>query len=454
MHVKKVIKSYLAAAVLPLEASVVVIRRSIGKRNFHGFPFAKLIAALVIVANFVAIPVSFAADIDQEHWIGTWSAGPTALGGATQYEDQTLRLIVHTSVGGSQVRVRISNTFGSESLTIGAARVALRDRGARIVPNTDRALSFSGRSSIDVPAGALVISDPVHLQVPALSDLAVSIYLPRPSTANTTHVVAQQTNYIAGIAGDVTSAPDLPGTVITSQWDFLTGVDVTDARRGSAIVVFGDSITDGVGSTPDTNRRWTDFLEMRLARSGFDHLAVLNEGLTGNRILHPAPAGIDFFGLAALARFDRDVLGQAGLKYLLVLLGTNDIAQPGIVAPDSEEVSSDDLIAGYLQLITRAHERGIMVYGCTLLPFENSAIAPGFYSPEKEVKREAVNAWIRTSGAYDGVMDFDKALRDPAHPLRILPVYDSGDHTHPNDEGYRAMANSIDLSLFRGEESW
>jgi lysophospholipase L1-like esterase len=450
MRNKKVNKFWLVS-VLAMQRSIAAMRHSIEERRLRRLLSAKVIAAVVGLASLAAIPVSLGA---QEQWAGTWAAGPTgplapADGGPTQYENQTLRLIVHTSIGGSQVRVRVSNTFGDQSLVIGAAHVAVRQTGARIVPNTDRALTFSGMSSFTVPAGALVISDPVDLGVPALSDLAVSIYLPALSTANTTHVVGLQTNYVAQNAGDFTAAPDLPGATTTFAWDFLTGVDVTDEGPAAAIVALGDSITDGLGSTPDTNQRWPNFLAARLqARSGFDQVGVLNEGIIGNRILHPAPVDNVVFGPAALARFDRDVLGQTGLKFLIVLLGTNDIALPGIAAPASEEVSAHDVIAGHLQLITRAHERGIVVYGCTLIPFEDSTIAPGFWSPEKEVKRQAVNRWIRTSGAYDAVIDFDKAIRDPAHTPRILPAYDSGDHTHPNDAGYNAMAQAIDLNLF------
>jgi lysophospholipase L1-like esterase len=282
-----------------------------------------------------------------------------------------------------------------------------------------------------------------------LSDLAVSIYLPVSTTASTTHIVAMQTNYVAASSGNFTEATDLPGATLTGEWDFLTGVDVMDAGREGAIVTVGDSATDGIGSTPDANKRWPDILAKRLqARSRLEHVAVLNEAITGNRLLHPGPTDIAFFGPAALARFDRDVLGQAGVRFLIVFIGAADIGQAGIVAPSSEEVSAADLITGQLQLIARAQERGISVYGCTLTPFKGSLIAPGFYSQEKEAKRRAVNEWIRTSGAYNAVIDFDRAVRDPAHPSRLLPSYDSGDHTHPNDAGYRAMANAIDLDLF------
>jgi lysophospholipase L1-like esterase len=214
----------------------------------------------------------------------------------------------------------------------------------------------------------------------------------------------------------------------------------------------GNQMTAGVGSTPDANRRWPDFLEERLLQHHFGPIAVLNEGLPGNRILYPGPPSAIFFGPSALARFDRDVLGQVGLKYVIVFLAGNDIVQPGANAPASEEVSADDVIAGHLQLITRAHERGILIYGGTIPPNENSTLFP--WTVEHEALRQAVNQWMRTSGAYDAVIDFDNALRDPTHPTRLLPAFDSGDHTHPNDAGHNAMANAIDLHLFRADSRW
>jgi lysophospholipase L1-like esterase len=406
------------------------------------------VMAVVVLAGAVLVPAAFGSD-GQEHWTGSWAAAPSFAEGNTQYTDQTLRLIVRTSLGGNQVRVRFSNTFGSQPLKIGAAHIAFRDVGAKIVVNSDRVLTFSGRPFVAVPVGALVISDPIYLRVAPLVDVAVSVYLPGGSTADTSHIVALQTSFVAHNHGDLTGAVDLTGAGQISEWDFLTGVDVLDNEPTAAIVAMGASETDGIGSTPDANRRWTDVLAKRLqSNSGHNDVSVLNEALTGNRVLHPAPEGISFFGPAALARFDRDVLGQAGVKYLVVLLGLNDIAQTGVVAPPSEEVSAEDVIAGLLQMIERAHQRGIVVYGCTILPFQNSLIDPGFYTPEKEAKREEVNHWIRTSGAYDAVIDFDKVVRDPTHPKRILPAFDSGDHTHPNDAGYNAMGQAIDLNLF------
>jgi lysophospholipase L1-like esterase len=405
--------------------------------------------AIVALASAVLVPVAFAYDNQEGPWTGTWAAAPAFVEGNIQYMNQTLRLIVHTSLGGSQVRVRFSNVFGEQPLDIGAAHIALRNSDARIVINSDRSLTFSGRSFIQVPVGALVISDPVYLSVPPLVDLAVSVYLPGISTANTSHIVALQTSFVAQSPGDFTGSVDLPGAGQTYEWDFLSGVDVLDHERTAAVVVMGDSVTDGIGSTSDANRRWTDVLAKRLqSDNSRNNISVLNEALTGDRILHPAPDDISFFGPAGLARVDRDVLGQAGVKFLIVLLGLNDIAQPNIVAPQSEDVSAKDVIEGQLQLIERAHEKGILAYGCTLLPFEDSLIAPGFYTPEKEAKRETINQWIRTSGAYDAVIDFDKVVRDPTHPKRMLPAFDSGDHTHPNDSGYQAMGRAIDLNLF------
>jgi lysophospholipase L1-like esterase len=411
-----------------------------------------LMVVIVALASAVLVPVAFANDNQDGPWTGSWAAAPAFVEGNIQYTNQTLRLIVHTSLGGSQVRVRFSNAFGAQPLDIGAAHIALRNSDARIVINSDRSLTFGGRSFIQVPVGALVISDPVYLSVPPLVDLAVSVYLPGLSSADTSHIVAMQTNFVAQSPGDFTGAVDLPGAAQTYEWDFLSGVDVLNDERTAAIVVLGASETDGIGSTFDTNRRWTDVLAKRLQLdANHNNLSVLNEAHTGNRVLHPAPDGISFFGPAALERFDRDVLGQAGVKYLVVLLGLTDIAQPGVVAPPSEDVSAKDVIAGLLQLIERAHERGIVAYGCTILPFEDSLIAPGFYTPEKEAKREQINQWIRSSRAYDAVIDFDMVVRDPAHRERMLPAFDSGDHTHPNDSGYQAMGRAIDLNLFVSE---
>ncbi len=383
-------------------------------------------------------------------WVGSWAASPESqLANATPFENQTLREIVHTSIGGHRVRVRISNALGAQPLTVGAARIGIRSSESGIVQGSDRVLQFGGQASVSVPPGALLLSDPVDLDVPPLSDVAISLFLPNATPPETVHWSALQTSYVA--TGDLTSAASFPpdATKITS-WPFLTAVDVEGSESSGAIVTLGDSITDGAHSTTDTNSRWPDILARRLIEKDRRHpLAVLNEGIGGNRILHDGrgPRGPSF-GPSTLARFDRDVLAQAGVKYVIVLEGINDIGHAGTSAPASEEVSAEDIIAGLRQIIARAHEKGLRVFGGTLTPFEGTTIA-GYYSPQRDTKRQAVNQWIRTGGAFDGVIDFEKAVRDPDNPTRMLAKYDSGDHLHPGDAGYKAMGEAIDLNLFR-----
>jgi lysophospholipase L1-like esterase len=373
-------------------------------------------------------------------WVATWGTSPVAPLPAnttnTGFTNQTVRLIVHTSLGGNEVRVRLSNAFGTESLAIGAAHVALHSMNAGIVSGTDRALTFSGSNSVSIPPGALVVSDSVKLDVPALSDLAVSLYLPGPTGQATWHAAAFSTNYISK-AGDFTGAADLPVDHTVTSWFYLTDVEVKSSKDTLAIVTFGDSITDGTRSTPDTNHRWPNLLAERLAEHHIK-LSVVDEGIAGHRILH------DLAGPNALARFDRDVLTQAGAGYVTVLLGINDIGRSATGQPP-QPVSADEIIAGHRQMITRAHQQGLKIVGCTLTPFEGAA----YFSTEGETKRQAVNKFIRAGGAYDAVIDFDAVVRDPAHPERFLAMYDSGDHLHPNDAGYKAMADAIDLSLFK-----
>lgn len=387
-------------------------------------------------------------------WVGTWSASPEAPFGEASpeklrdkpFENETIRNVVHTSIGGSRVRIKLSNLFGSRPVVIGAAHVAVRDKGPRIVTGSDRALTFSGRASVSIPAGAVVLSDPAKLDVPAGGDLAVSIFLPEVTPMTSVHRSAFQTSYVA--AGNAAGAETFDEPTTISVWPFLTAVDVETAASPGAVVTLGDSITDGSNSTSNTNRRWPDVLAARL-RAAKRNVAVLNQGIGGNRILHDGTGDYGpAFGPNALARFDRDVLAQAGVRWVVVLLGINDIGHPGAGAPMSEDVSAEDMIAGLRQLAERAHEKGLLIYGCTLTPFEGITWA-GWFTPEKEAKRQAVNHWIRTSGVFDGVVDFDKAVRDPEHPTRMLEAFDSGDHLHPNDAGLKAMGEAIDLRLFR-----
>lgn len=392
---------------------------------------------LAVLGNAVQPAAIVKVGTSDVHWVGTWSASPQAASNPVELEDQTIRQIVRVSIGGKRLRVRLSNAFGRGPLVIGAAHVALRSTGAAIAPGSDRILTFGGSPSTKIPSGALAVSDPVNLQVPDLGELAVSIFVAGNQVAATGHSEGLQTTYISA-EGDFTGADSLPTTTSTDSLYFLMGVEVDAARSSKAIVTLGDSITEGNRSTADANKRWPNRLAERLTarKSGFK-VAVLNAGISRNRLLH----GKDEDGSNALARLDSDVLVQSGARYLIVLLGINDIGFP-------RAVTADEIIAGHRQIIDRAHAMGFKVYGGTLTPFQ--AYLPGlYYTDEGEEQRQVINQWIRTSKAYDAVIDFDKAIRDPDKPARILPAYDSGDNLHPNDAGYKAMADAIDLSLFK-----
>ena len=436
----------------------------------------KLVQRIAVAALFVAfamVPAAGAAD----HWVGTWAtavvtrpqappAGPVQVpltasgqpnacqpaafgpgpgagrGNATppaplNFRNQTLREIVHTSLGGDRVRVVLSNAFGTIPLEVGAAHVALRDKDAAIQAKSDRPLTFGGSPSTMIAAGAVVVSDPVSLAIPVATDLAIDIYLPGDTSATasplTTHQGANQTNYISA-DGNHAGDADLPGATTTQGWFFLARVEVMAPESAGAVVTFGDSITDGTRSTANTNNRWPDELARRLAAQKIP-VAVLNQGIAGNRVL------CDGAGVSALARFDRDVLVQPGAKYVVVLESINDIG----IGRNSAVPSADDLIAAHRQLIDRAHARGLKIYGATLTPFDGAA----YFTQEGEAKRQAVNAFIRTGKAYDGVIDFDAAVRDPQAPTKIQMRFNPGDNLHMNDAGYQAMAAAIDLSLFK-----
>jgi lysophospholipase L1-like esterase len=391
-------------------------------------------------------------------WVGSWGSVPTTVPPAsnTAFSDQTIRQTVHLSIGGDRLRVRFSNEFGTAPLVIGEAhvgRAAGTEPSRSVAPGSDRRLTFGGHVSATVPAGAPMLSDPVRLAVPAGADLVVSLYLPQPTKATTTHAFAFQDNVVA--AGNVTGRRTVTPTATFQQWWFLSGVSVAAPVRDGAVVALGDSITDGANTTPNRNARWPDVLARRLqATPDLRGLGVVNEGISGNRLLHdpnPLPgSGADAFaaqfGESALRRFDRDVGAQPGARYAVVLLGVNDLGHPGTIAPESERVTPADLIAGYRQVIARAHERGMLVFGGTITPFANDTF--GFDTPANRAARLVVNRWIRTSGGYDGVIDFDAALRDPTDPERIRPEFDSGDHLHPNDAGAAALANAVPLRLF------
>jgi len=340
------------------------------------------------------------------------------------------------------VRVRLSNAYGSRPLAVGAAHLALRADGPAIVPGSDHALSFGGEGAATIAAGAFVISDPVALEVPPLADLAVSFHLPGDVPANfqPTGRYARQTNYISP-PGDFTAETAMPVGSITGDWFFVCGVDVVASRGTGAVVAVGDSLTDANISTIDSHSSWPSELARRLqARSRGRPMAVMNQGLGGNRILH------DIRGDSGLRRFDRDVLAQPGVTHVIVMLGTNDLRNRW--AKPEEEVTAEQMIAGLKQLAGRAHTAGIKIFGGTLTPFENETFLVGAWNPRREAVRQALNAWIRDGGAFDAVIDFDKAVRDPERPTSMLPVYDCGDHLHQSDRGYRHMGEIIDLSLF------
>lgn len=355
-------------------------------------------------------------------------------------EDATLREIVHVSIGGPAVRLVFTNEFGTDPLTIGAAQVAISQGDSTIntVPESSAGLTFGGRTSVTIPPGAVVVSDAAAIKLPAQADLAVSFFLPSQEIRQLSqHGYADQIGYMA--PGNVVGAKTLESPREIRAWPFLKSVDVMVSGHAGAVVAFGDSITDGAKATLNQNRRWPDVLERRLL--GEKHtadLGMLNLGIGGNRILH------DNTGPSALARFDRDVLSQAGVKYLIILEAINDIGHAFDPTNPYDVVSADDLITGYKQMIDRAHMHGIKVYLATLTPY----VGAKYQSPAGEQVRQTLNTWIRTNHMADGFIDFEKATADPAHPDMFNPAYDSGDHLHPNDAGYKAMGESVDLSMF------
>jgi lysophospholipase L1-like esterase len=347
-------------------------------------------------------------------------------------------MVMRVSLGGQKLRLELANNQGVAPVRIGAAHVAIRNRSSNaLVPDSDRVVKVSGQPSFNITPGAVVISDPVDLTVAPLSELVVSLYLPEDSDSVTVHELGLHTTYIAD--GDTTAATTLEGSSQNKSYFWLTGIDVLATEKASAVIAFGDSITDGFATTPDTNRAWPAVLAERLlATRTANQWSVLNLGISGNRLLH------DGAGTNALARFDRDVLSRPGARTVLLLEGINDISFPAIPgSPPSERVGFDDLIAGYEQFIAKAHLHGLEVIGATILPWEGVWT----FNEPAESLRQRVNEWIRASGAFDAVVDFDAITRDPAHLQRLLPEYDSGDHVHPNDAGNEAMARAVDLTM-------
>lgn len=410
---------------------------------------ARIVAAVIAVGLAALTPAwsqTSAFGNPAGNWVGTWSAAPMAPGSAfsapVSFDNQTIRQVVHISAGGLLVRVKLSNAYGAAPLVIGEAHVALSAGGSSIVPGTDQTLTFSGQTSITIPTGALALSDPVPFPVPSLANLTISIYVPDNTGNATYHDAAEQTEYISG-PGDFTGETTFPTAQTDTHRYWLSGVDVYPVIKVPTVAVVGDSIAEGGNSTVDANRRWEDDLSARVnSPYGPPRLAVLNQAIGCSRLL------ADFCGSSGSSRFDRDVSAQTGVTHVILDLGLVDIVYATVFGDPTQAVTPQQVITGLTQLIQRAHARGVKIIGATLTPVEGS-IYPGFFTPANEVQRQAVNQWIRTSGAYDGVIDFDAAVRDPSDPARLLPAYASFDNTHLSDAGYAAMANAIDLSLFR-----
>jgi len=399
-----------------------------------------LLPALNLSPTILAGAEAPAAAAPEAQWVPTWGAAPQLtepknLPPAPGLAGSTLRQTVHLSIGGDRLRVRFSNAFGTGPVTIAAAAIAMPGALGAIQSGSSRPLTFGGQTAVTIAPGALAVSDPVEFAVRPLSDLTITTFFGAVSRDVTGHPGARCTSYLQ--SGDFVSAPVLAGAVTMEHWYLLAGVEVWSAHPAGVLAILGDSITDGRGSTTDQNRRWPDDLARRLqADARTAGIGVLNQGIGGNRLLH------DGLGPAALARLDRDVLEQNGVRWLIVFEGVNDIGtapkdQPGDVA--------QQIIAAYQQIIDRAHARRIRVLGATITPFGKS-----FYdSPAHETNRATVNQWIRTSGRFDGVIDFDAAARDPAEPTRLAPAVDSGDHLHLSDKGYEVLAGAVSLDELR-----
>lgn len=414
------------------------------------------ISAVLTLLSALALPASGVLATEsnpvQPGWSASWSASPQPVWEAgfalptnipASLSNQTVRQVVRLSTGGKRARVLLSNEYGATPLTVGAAHIALAGSGSAIKDGSDRVLTFGGRTAVTIAPGAPAISDPVDLALAPLAEVAVSIFLPQTAPLTTFHWEGKQSAYIA--AGNLTAAALIKTEQTLEARLFLSAILVEAAPAARVVAAFGDSITDGAGSSANRNQRWPDRLAERLAGQ---NIAVINAGISGARVLS------DKMGVNALARFERDVLDQPNLDTVILLMGINDLAWPGSsLAPDDAALSPDQLIAGYRQLIARARLRHVRIVGATLTPFEgalDSSDLHSYYSLAKEQSRQAVNQWIRSGGEFDAVIDFDAIVRDPQHPRRFLPAYDSGDHLHPGDRGYRAMADAIDLATLLG----
>jgi len=417
---------------MPIEQSRITASR----RTF-------LQTASTLAAGVALAPGALRYAAAAETWNATWGAapaGPAPVSSYMSFSNQTLRLIAHASIGGSRARVRLSNELGRTSVQVGAVWLGISSSGASLVAGSNRQLRFGGSAGTSLAAGAALLSDPVDLSIPAQANLALSLYLPGSVQAATVHDAAYQTSYVSA-AGNYAANAALSAQRTLYSWPFLTEIDIGSTRAGATLIALGDSQTDGSLSTNNGNRRWPDYLARRLQTeigSGALPVGVVNRGIAGNRLLGDAD-NTPLAGKDAIERFDRDVLATSGARFLVILIGINDILFSS--SPDAS--LANQITNGYLQLVARARIRGMRVLGATLLPFEGYT----WYSAARENVRQRVNSWIRTAGAFDAVLDFDAAVRDPNRPTRILPARDGGDHLHPNDAGYEAMARAVPLSL-------
>ncbi len=407
---------------------------------------AGLIGAVLTssLATAATAPATAFADTG---WVGVWAAPPALPTGPT-VRMETVRQAVRLSLGGQALRIRLSNELGANAVAISSVHVALPGKSLGSVdPATDHVLTFGGRESLVMQAGMPILSDPLALKTQSLEEIVVSLFVTRATGPAATHPLAVATSFISDAGPGGVTAPTLELVTPSTARLFLSEVEV-QRPDAQAVVALGDSITDGYGSTADQNHRWPDYLAERLAK---EHrpIAIVNAGISGNRILHDLPEAE--YGPSALSRFDRDVLSLPGARTVILLESINDIGLPGSSALPEQAVTSDDIIAGMQQIVIRAQAHGMRVIGGTLMPFAGTTY-PGYYDAGAEAKRQAVNRWIRDAGAFDAVVDFDAALRDPSRPQQLMAAFDCGDHLHPNDAGYRKMAQTVDLDTLIGSK--
>jgi len=408
----------------------------------HHYRFSTFLLTCILLTGALASPLAQSQSQSDPRWVSTWATSPSTLRDSAEevpeLNNQTTRLIVHTTAGGSSLRLRLANYHGDRALHVGSVGVALQNEFSSIKAGTSKAVTFGGEAGITIARGAVVLSDPIAFAVPALTNLAVSIYVPEASGFVTAHRLANQTSYISG-PGNFVNATTLQDATETTAWSLLTAIDVISTEQVTAIATVGDSITDGWGSTASANQRWPDHFARRLyADPAIPNFAIANAGISGNRVTTEESP---LFGENLQTRFERDVLALSKVSHMVLMEGINDI---GMSARSGALTSADSIISGYKQIIARAHARGIKVIGATLTPYEGAA----YYTPEGEIERQAVNAFIRNGGMFDGVIDFEKAVQDPANPSRIRADFTT-DNLHPKEEGYKAMADMIDLNLFR-----